>query len=277
MKKGDIMSGFLGKEKTVNKVVLIDVEQIAPNPSQPRQLFSEEKIDQLADSIKQNGLLQPLTVRKKADGGYELICGERRLRAGKKAGLEKLPCIVLETDERQSAVLALVENIQRDDLTFFEEARAIHSLIVEWGIKQEEAAERLGKAQSTVANKLRLLKLDETEQEMILESGLTERHARALLKIENPLLRRTALTAIAEKQMNVGQAERYIDEILTEPRPEKKRLLLVKDVRLFLNTINKALDTMKRAGIPAEAIKKQENEFIEYVVRIPLQPSKADR
>ena len=264
------MAGLFGKEKTINKVVLVDADQIVPNPNQPRRVFSEEKIKQLADSILQNGLLQPLTVRKKTDGGYELICGERRLRASKKAGMEQVPCIVLETDERQSAVLALIENIQRSDLNFFEEAYAIRNLIVEWGITQEEASVKLGKAQSTVANKLRLLKLDEAEQEMILENGLTERHARALLKIENPLLRRTALARIADKKMNVGQAEKYIEELLIEPRPEKKRILLIKDVRLFLNTINKALDTMKRAGIPAEAVKKQEDGFIEYLVRIPL-------
>ena len=265
------MSGFFGKEKAVGKVVLVDIQEIVPNPSQPRIYFAEDDLEELAWSIRQNGLLQPLTVRKNKFGQYELISGERRLRAGKMAGLEQIPCIIVETDERQSAIFALIENIQRADLNFFEEAQAIKNLISEWGVTQEEASEKLGKAQSTVANKLRLLRLEEPEQRVILKNGLTERHARALLKIEDAELRMQALEQIVEKKMNVTQTEEYIRRLLEPPKGHQKRIVLIKDVRLFLNTINRALDTMKQAGIPAEAQKKQDERYIEYVVRIPIQ------
>lgn len=270
------MSGLFGKEKTVNKVLMIDLEELLPNPNQPRRVFAEQELKQLADSIRLNGLLQPLTVRKNQNGGYELISGERRLRAGRLAGFQQLPCIVVDTDERQSAVFALIENIQRADLNFFEEAEAIRNLIVEWGITQEETSARLGKAQSTIANKLRLLKLPQSEREIILQGGLTERHARALLRVEEPSLRGEILEKIIGEKLNVTQAEAYIERRLAEAsapaadKPAKKRVLIVKDVRLFFNTINRALDTMKRAGIPAEAEKKEDDGFIEYVVRIPL-------
>lgn len=265
------MVAMFGKEKVINKVVSIDIHEIIPNPNQPRTRFDDRELGQLADSIRENGLLQPLTVRKNPRGQYELISGERRLRAGKLAGLGQIPCIIIETDERQSAVLALIENIQRSNLNFFEEAAAIRNLITEYNINQEEAALKLGKAQSTIANKLRLLKLTEAEQCAILNNGLTERHARALLKMEDREERLKALEKILEKKMNVVQAENYIDSLLEkEAKPEKKRVMIIKDVRLFLNTINKALDTMKRAGIKAESTKKQDDEYIEYVVRIPI-------
>lgn len=265
------MVAMFGKEKVINKVVSIAVDEIIPNPNQPRTRFDDGELSQLADSIRENGLLQPLTVRKNPRGQYELISGERRLRAGKLAGLAQIPCIIMEADERQSAVLALIENIQRSNLNFFEEAAAIRNLITEYNINQEEAALKLGKAQSTVANKLRLLKLTEAEQCAILNNGLTERHARALLKLEDREDRLKALEKILEKRMNVQQAEAYIDSLPgKEVKPEKKRVMLIKDVRLFLNTINKALDTMKRAGIKAESTKKQDDEYIEYVVRIPI-------
>lgn len=264
------MVTIFGKEKQINKVISININEISPNPNQPRTEFNEQELQQLSDSIRINGLLQPLTVRKNIYNKYELISGERRLRASKLAGLTEIPAIVVDTDERQSAIFALIENIQRADLNFFEEALAIKNLISEWNITQEEASERLGKAQSTLANKLRLLKLNDEEQQMILQNGLTERHARALLKINDEEKRSQALIHIIEKKMNVIQAETYIEQLLSAPKPEKKRILIIKDVRLFINTINKALDTMKRAGIQAETQKKQNDEFIEYVVRIPI-------
>ena len=264
------MVTIFGKEKQVNRVISININEILPNPNQPRTEFNEQELQQLSDSIRVNGLLQPLTVRKNVYHQYELISGERRLRASKLAGLTEIPAIVVDTDERQSAIFALIENIQRADLNFFEEAIAIKNLISEWNITQEEASERLGKAQSTLANKLRLLKLGSEEQQMILQNGLTERHARALLKINDEKKRTQALIHIVEKKMNVVQAETFIEQLLSEPKPEKKRIFIIKDVRLFINTINKALDTMKRAGIKAEAEKKQDDEFIEYVVRIPI-------
>lgn len=265
------MVAMFGKEKVINKVVSIGIDQIIPNPNQPRIRFDDEELGQLADSIRENGLLQPLTVRKNPRGQYELISGERRLRAGKLAGLDHIPCIIIETDARQSAVLALIENIQRSNLNFFEEAAAIRNLITEYQISQEEAAVKLGKAQSTIANKLRLLKLTEAEQCAILNNGLSERHARALLKLDDREDRLKVLEKVLQKKMNVVQTEAYIESQLNSPaRPEKKRVMIIKDVRLFLNTINRALDTMKRAGIKAESTKKQDGEYIEYVVRIPI-------
>ncbi len=257
--------------KGKQKIRLIGVDEIAPNPNQPRKTFDEGQLRELADSILLNGLLQPLTVRS-TPTGYQLISGERRLRAGKLAGFRQLPCLVTEADDCRSAVFALIENIQRADLNFFEEAAAIRRLITEWGLTQEETSARLGKAQSTVANKLRLLKLPPAEQEEILKGGLTERHARALLKIEDGQLRREVIGRIIAEGMNVTETEGYIERRLTAapPRHAGGRVAVVKDVRVFLNTINKALDTMKRAGIPATAERSDGAEYIEYRVRIPL-------
>ena len=183
----DIMSGFLNftKEKQVNKVVEVRAEDILPNPNQPRTDFSDKDIAALSESITQNGILQPLSVRKNGDV-YELIAGERRLRAAKMCGLVSVPCIVYDMTDRSSAILALVENIQRQDLSFFDEAAAIEKLISYYGMTQEEAAAKLGKAQSTIANKLRLLRLTPDERALINKYGLTERHSRALLKLASP-------------------------------------------------------------------------------------------
>lgn len=261
------MAGFFTKEKIVNKVVLLPVERISPNPAQPRRNFSEEELRELCESIRENGVLQPITVRKK-EGGYELIAGERRLRASRIAGKTEIPAIILESSEKQSAVFAILENIQRQDLNIFEEAEALQVLIREWGVTQEEAARKLGKAQSTIANKLRLLALTDEERQFLLENKLTERHARALLSVV-PEERMEVLRAAAEKEMNVNQMEQYIRRRPEKPK-EKRKILIVRDVRIFLNTINKAIDTMKSAGIPAEAEQHEEAGCIEYRVRIPL-------
>ncbi len=261
------MPGF--NKKT--KVVLLPVEKIVPNPAQPRQDFDRKEILSLAQSIKENGLLQPITVRKN-NKVYELVSGERRLRASKEAELKEIPAIIIDATSRQSAVYAILENIQRKDLTIFEEAFALRSLINEWGVTQEEAALKLGKAQSTIANKLRLLALSNVEQEIITKYQLTERHARAVLKIKDETLRFEVLKHIAKRGMNVSEAEDYIERA-TRLRPaEGKRLFIVKDVRIFINTINKAIDVMKSAGINAEAHKKEGDNYIEYLVRIPTKP-----
>lgn len=261
------------REKTINKVVLIQTEDILPNPAQPRYEFRQEELQSLAESIKENGILQPLTVRRNLKGQFELISGERRLRAAKLAGMAFAPCIIMETDGRQSAVFALLENIQRQDLNFFEEAKALNNLILEWNITQEEAAVRLGMAQSTVANKIRLLKLSEGVQQKVVEYHLTERHARALLKLREEHQQVAAADFIGKNKLNVAKAEQYIEKLIKYPLGPipKRKIPIIKDVRLFLNTVNKAIDTMKKAGIPAEAKKKEQDDYIEYVVRIPLQ------
>ena len=215
----------------------------------------------------------PITVRRKEDGRFEIIAGERRYRASCMAGLTEIPCIEVHADEQRSAVLALLENLQRSDLSFFEEAEGIARLIHEWGITQEEAASRLGKAQSTLANKLRLLKLTREQRMKILQNNLTERHARALLRLEDEMKREEALDIIIERSLNVAQTEAYIQSLLSPApqRHEQKITPLIRDVRLFLNTINKALHTMRGSGIAAESLKTEGPEYIEYLIRIPKQ------
>ncbi|HNX64504.1 MAG TPA: ParB/RepB/Spo0J family partition protein [Oscillospiraceae bacterium] len=273
------MSGLFGgvKEKVLNKVVQIDVEEIVPNPHQPRRCFDDNELEFLAESIKQNGILQPLTVRR-SNNTYELISGERRLRASKIAGLSSVPCIIIDVTERNSAVLALVENIQRQDLSFFDEAYAIEKLIDFYGMTQEDAAIRLGKAQSTIANKLRLLRLSEAEMQLINDGNLTERHARALLKVIDKDLRLNVIERIIKFNLNVERTEALIEQLLETQKDReslKRRSGAFKDVRLFVNTINKAIETMRAAGINADSTKSESNGYIEYVVRIPVEKKAA--
>lgn len=255
------------------KVVEIPIDKIVPNPSQPRRSFSEQELDGLAASIQANGLLQPLTVRK-VDGNYELIAGERRLRACRIAGLNSVSCIVCACDEKQSAIYAMLENLQRQDLQLFEEAEGIHMLLTVWGVTQEEAAARLGKSQSTIANKMRLLRLSMEERETICKAGLTERHARALLRIEDQALRNKVLNDIIDRSLNVQQTDELVDSVIKGVPLQKetsKRTFIIKDIRVFLNTINHAIETMKLSGINASTQKSETEDYIECVVRIPKQ------
>lgn len=269
------MSGFLGisKEKYVNKVVEISIDRIVPNPHQPRREFADCDIVSLAQSISQNGILQPLTVRRRA-GKYELIAGERRLRAAKNCGFSVVPCIVLDISERNSAILALIENIQRQDLSFFEEAIAIEKLISYYGMTQEEAASKLGKAQSTIANKLRLLRLTETERDLIMRHNLTERHARSLLRLASPEERMLIIDRIIKESLNVERTEKLIDDYINDrvvKSSGKKHSKIFQNVLSFVNTINKAVENMQAAGISADSKKIQSEDYIEYRVRIPIQ------
>ncbi len=261
------------KEKSdEQKVLIIPVEQIRPNPHQPRTTFPDPDLRQLSDSIRQNGILQPLTVRQQGEV-FELIAGERRLRAAKIAGLRAVPCIVMNISERNSAILALVENIQRQDLNFFDEAAAIEKLITYYGMTQEDAAIKLGKAQSTIANKLRLLRLTPAERDKIIENHLTERHARALLKLGSAEERLSILEKVVKHHLNVEKTEHLIDQKLGKIRERenfRKRSVLFRDIRLFTNTIQRAVETMQAAGIPAASQKMQFDDYIEYRVRIPL-------
>ena len=260
------------KEREENKVIQIPVSDIVPNPHQPRTEFDYSDISSLADSICQNGILQPLSVRR-IEKGYELIAGERRLRAAKLVKLRYVPCIVLNISERASAILALVENIQREDLSFFDEASAIEKLINFYGMTQEDAAVKLGKAQSTIANKLRILKVSDEEKELILKFGLTERHTRALLRLGSKEERLEMIGRIIKHDLNVEKTEAAIDEYIGKNKEKesfKKRSIVFKNVRLFVNTINKAVETMKAAGIPADSEKIQNDDYIEYRVKIPI-------
>lgn len=251
------------------KIVEVNIAEIEMNPNQPRKTFVFDELIGLSKSIKENGVLQPLLIRKK-EKGYELIAGERRLKAVILAGQETVPCVVLNVDSKQSAIIALIENLQRKDLNFFEQATAIENLIENLELTQEEVARRIGKAQPTIANKLRLLNLLQEEKELILKHNLTERHARALLKVSDIEVRAEVLKEVIKKNLNVLQTEEYIEEKLHKQKENTtKRLLVVKDLRIFLNTINKAIDVMKLAGIDAEVKKQESEEYIEYNIKIP--------
>lgn len=269
------MAGILKfqKEKTIGKVLNIDIDKISPNSQQPRICFESDDLIALADSIKANGILQPLSVRRVGDT-YELISGERRLRAAQICGMEQVPCIIFDINDRNSAILALVENIQRQDLTFFEEATAIEKLITLYGMTQEEAAAQLGKAQCTVANKLRLLRLSEEQRDLIVRYGLTERHARALLKLGSTDDRSVVLDKIITNNLNVEKTEKLIEDYIGCQRDKasyKKRSKVFQNVKMFVNTINRAVETMQAAGISADSKKIQSENYIEYRVRIPIQ------
>lgn len=268
------MASFLNftRDKQVNKVVEVEVNQIIPNPHQPRTEFEDTDIRALAESIAQNGILQPISIRRNGDI-YELIAGERRLRAAKMCGLRYVPCIIYEISERNSAILALVENIQRQDLSFFDEAAAIEKLISYYGMTQEDAASKLGKAQSTIANKLRLLRLSKEERELIVRFNLTERHARALLKLGSSQDRLNVLEKVVKNSLNVERTERLVDEYIGQERVKKSyktRSKVFRNVKMFVNTINKAVETMQAAGISADSKKIQYEDYIEYRVRIPI-------
>lgn len=266
------MQLMLKKDKVVGKVVLIETDQIRNNPAQPRTAFEQTEMDLLASSISENGLLQPITVRRTMDGTYELISGERRLRACKMLGETKIASIVIEKTEQESAILAIIENLHRQDLNMFEQARALKNLMYEWNVTQEEAAIKLGMAQSTLANKIRILKLTPQEQDLILGNHLTERHARALLKLNKVEKRIEAISYISKSELNVSQSEKLIAGMM-EVQHKRTYIPIIKDIRLFVNTINKAISVMKSAGIPALAEKTEEDGYIEYVIKIPKKPN----
>lgn len=252
------------------KLTKLSPDKILPNPSQPRKVFQEAELEGLAQSIAENGLLQPVTVRRE-NGAYYLIAGERRLRACKLAGLKEIPALVADCEPEDSAVLALLENLQRKDLQMFEQANAIVNLLREWQITQDEAAKRLGMSQSYLANKIRLLKLSPEEQEEIVKHHLSERHARALLRVDDMTLRQKLLATVIERGLNVAQTEELAAAALQPKKPagKRKRTFIAKDIRLFINTIDHAVDAMKTAGIPAQTEKKETEEYIECTVRIP--------
>lgn len=258
------------KIKTAGHVLLIPQEDILPNRSQPRTHFDADALEGLAQSIRQNGVLQPLIVRRLDNGMFELIAGERRLRAARLVGVRRLPCIAADVSDERSAVFALLENVQRQNLGFFEEAEAIFQIMLQYDLTQEDVAGRLGMAPSTVSNKLRLLRLPDDVRHEIVRAGLTERHARALLKLDTAESMRQALTQIVRRSMNVAQTDTYIGQLLQPADPEHRQpIRLFKDIKLFVNTLNHAVDTMHRAGIDADAVKTETDDYIEYVVRIP--------
>lgn len=258
------------KYKIGGQIILIPQEDIYPNPNQPRSRFDFDELEGLAQSIRQNGIIQPIAVRVNASGNYELISGERRLRASRLVGISLIPCIIMEANDEKSALFALIENMQRSDLGFFEEASAIEKLIVDFNMSRDDVCRKLGKAAPTISNKLRLLKLPEDVRLKITQEGLTERHARALLRLPTRAQLDRALSIISDKRLNVAESEKLIDQMLSADKSSKKPTVkLFKDVRIFVNTLNHAVDTMRRAGIEADSAKSETDEYIEYIVRIP--------
>lgn len=248
---------------------------IQPNPYQPRRHFDPEALEALAESIRRHGVLQPLTIRRHG-GGWELVAGERRLRAAQMAGLETVPCVEREADDSASALLALVENLQRQDLHYLEEAAAIADYLCQTGVTQEEAAARLGRSPSALANKLRLLRLSPACRRLLEESGLTERHARCLLRLEDEEERLSALRHIAGCHLTVAQAERYVErrlQALQATPPKGRKTFILKDVRLFLNSLDRGIRLVREAGVDAQTERTDTEEAILLTIRIPRQPS----
>ncbi len=271
------------KAEIFGKIHMLPIGNIYPNSAQPRKNFDDERIMKLAESVIRYGILQPLTVRFAADPriysekdslkaySYELIAGERRLRAAKIAGFTEVPCIITEADGRRAAELAIIENLQREDLNIFEQASAIGSLIDIYGLTQEQTAKALGLSQSSIANKLRLLKLTPPERKIIIDGSLTERHARALLKLSDSDIRLSVLETIIKKELNVADSEALIDKYLCNsenPYAVKKRKTVIKDIRIFYNTIDRAIDTMEKAGVDVAKEKRENEDTVEFVIKI---------
>lgn len=252
-------------------IIQLPINEIDPNPNQPRRTFDEDALRELADSIAEYGIISPISVRLHY-GRYEIIAGERRLRAAKLAGLREVPCIVLDVDMEESSLLAMIENLQRRDLDYLEEARGMENLMRMFGISQEELARRLGRSQSAVANKLRLLRLPSEIQEQLLSLGLTERHGRALLRLDSAEAQADALRHISERGLNVAQTDAYIDRLIeqreAEKAPARRRTFILKDVRVFLNSLSRSVDMMKQGGIAAD-VKKQETDT-ELIVTVSI-------
>jgi ParB family transcriptional regulator, chromosome partitioning protein len=264
------------KKDDQKNISYINLESIRPNPYQPRKQFNKAAMEELSDSIKQYGVIQPINVRKITSSSFELVAGERRLRAAIMAGLKEIPAIIINVDDNDSAVMALIENLQREDLTYMEEAEGYINLINDHNFTQEELAQKIGKSQSTIANKIRLLKLPPLVKKILADNTLTERHARALLKLHDEQLQLKVLKHVCDKGLNVKRTEdlveraieRYTKEV-KEPVAEKKFTRAIKDIRIFVNTIRQAIDLMKKSGVNAKAAQIDRGEYIEFIVRIP--------
>ena len=246
------------------RVMFLPARIIRPNPAQPRMVFREDALTELADSIRQHGILQPLSVRR-TGSGYELIAGERRLRAAQLVGLSEIPCIVMNMDDKESSLAAMVENLQRQDLDFVEEARGISRLMGDWRMSQEQIARMLGKSQSAIANKLRLLRHSDAVLNALRENGLTERHARALLKLDGDDMKIPAIDEIVRRNMSVATTEKYIQELLEGQQKSPRRV----NVGTFLNSLNQSLAKIQLSGISAVSERRETEAEIVLTITIP--------
>lgn len=269
MKKRGVIPTDQATER--KEVCRLAVGELSTNPAQPRRVFDARGLEELASSVRQHGVLQPLVVRQ-AERGWEVVAGERRLRAAQMAGLSEVPCVVIRATDDEAALLALVENLQRRDLHYLEEASAIAAYLRRTGLTQEEAAHRLGRSPSAVANKLRLLKLSPACAAELLRGGLSERHARALLRLEDEGERLAAARHIASAGLNVAQTEAYIARrlrALQTKKPARRGTYVLKDVRLFLNSVNRGVRMIRDAGVEADVGREETDEAILLTIRIP--------
>ncbi len=264
------------KKSEEKKITMISIDLIRPNPYQPRRKFDNSTMDELCQSIQQYGVIQPINVRKVTNTHFELVAGERRLRAAAMAGHKEVPAIIVDIGEDDSAIMALIENLQREDLGYMEEAEGYRNLIKEHGLTQEELAQKIGKSQSTIANKIRILRLSPMVKKILSDNGLTERHARALLKIEDEQIQLKVLQKVCDRGLNVRKTEdlvqKALDKYCNQGKSEEYKGRVtksIKDIRIFVNTIRQAIDTMKKSGVNARAAQIDRGEFLEFIVRIP--------
>ena len=277
------------KDKGDKNIKYIPIDRIRPNPYQPRKNFNRSALLELADSIKEYGVLQPINVRSLASGSFELVAGERRLRAAMLAGLKFIPAIVVTVTDNDSAIIALIENLQREDLTYLEEAESYYTLLSEHGLTQEELARKVGKSQSTIANKIRILKLPPLVKKILEDNQLTERHARALLRIQDEQLQLKVVKIICDKSLNVKKSEELIDKAINKAaegnedalyaalmgkskseaqhRGQVKRVF--KDIRIFVNTIKESIRLLRDSGVNAKAAQYDRGDYFEFIIRIP--------
>lgn len=262
---------LLGRPKTLNQVISLPVERILPSPHQPRRDFDLEELDVLAKSIAQNGLLTPVTVRRDPQGGdrYYLVAGERRLLACRRLGYTEIPAILWDGEESSAAVLTLIENLHRQDLNCFEEAEGIYALMKESGLSQQKVCAMLAKPQPTVANKLRLLKLDPAVRQYLVDQGLGERTARTLLALDGAQRQMRAARHIAENGLNARQAESYVASLAAPRRNPSRSMGYLRDLRILFSPVDKAVEEIKRCGISVQAQTTEEDGFVCYTIRVP--------
>lgn len=251
-----------------SEILQIPIQLIAPSPHQPRRIFGKEELSALAESIRNYGILQPLVVTPGKEG-YFLVAGERRLRAGALAGMTKVPCIVYDKPTEDCAIATMVENLQRQNLSYWEEAYGYKALLDQFGYTQEQLATKIGKSQSTIANKLRLLRLPILVQSKLAAHNLTERHARALLQLTDTEQLYKTLEVILQRNYNVAQTEQYIQRLLADKKQRPKPTAIVRDRRICRNTIDRAVTLIQQAGIKAVSESSETETFIEYIIRIP--------
>ncbi|MCR2045451.1 nucleoid occlusion protein [Anaerosalibacter massiliensis] len=257
-----------------SEIKYIPIEFIKPNPYQPRKNFNKKSLEELSQSIKTYGLIQPVSVRQLGEGSYELVAGERRLRASEIAELEEIPAIIVEYRDQDSAMIALIENLQREDLSFIEEAEGYYNLVRDHGFTQQELAEKMGKSQSTIANKLRILKLSDDIKKSLVDNELTERHARALLRLPDDELRKKVLDRVIKDDLTVKETEKLIENILDDLTKEEEEevgqnIKGLINFKIYLNTLKNAYNAIKESGVEAKYREKDMGDHIEVVVQIP--------